>query len=307
MNLTYNSTVVQIRKQDSAKRLNFYHDSQLTRLEEQLDELFSDPNSMIKVQLNVVKKVINNLAQTYREPPVRILEGGTEKDQDLYNQIIEDCQFDVKMKQASRYCKLLKTILIRPVWRNDKIDIDILTGNLLDVLTGDTPEKLLKVLVTNYGTSDNIEDVTYSLWSKDNWIRLDYRGNILEQELNPYKIIPFLPVFDFSPPSSGFWLPGGDDIISIQESINLKLTDLLYLIQNQSFGVGYLKSNDSGGSLRVDPGSFVQLGIQDEVGFINQQSEISQVVASIDKLVGWICVSNGLSASSMSTDPQTQC
>jgi hypothetical protein len=306
MNLTYNSSVVQARKTETAKRLNFYHDYQTERLEKQLNELFSDPSSMVKVTLNIVQKITNNLAQTYREAPTRTLEGGTEKDQALYFAILEESAFDIKMKQASRYAKLLKTILIRPVWRNEIIELDILTGNLFDVVTGDTPEELKKVLVTNYGTSDRIEDVTYSLWTEDSWTKLDYRGNVIEQEENPYMILPFLPCFDYSPPSSGFWLPGGDDIISQQEAINIKLTDLLYLIQNQSYGVGYLKGSQSGGSLKVDPGSLVELGESGEIGFVSQKSEIQAVVAAIDKLIKWACVSNGLSASSMSTEPQTQ-
>ncbi|MFX0090785.1 MAG: hypothetical protein ACFFBD_03395 [Candidatus Hodarchaeota archaeon] len=307
MNLAYNSSLVQARKMESALRLNMYHDSQLERLEEQLNELFSDPSSMVKVTLNIVKKIVNNLSQTYREAPTRTLENGSEKDQALYSKILEESAFDIKMKQASRYTKLLKTILIRPIWRNERIDIDILTGNIIDVVTGDTPEELIKVLVTNYGTSDRIEDVTYSLWSEDSWTRLDYRGNIIEQKENPYqKAVPFLPCFDYSPPSSAFWLPGGDDIISMQEAINLKLTDLLYLIQNQSFGVGYLKGSQGGGSLKVDPGSLIELGENGEIGFVSQKAEIKEVVNAIDKIMKWACVSNGLSASSMSTDPKAQ-
>jgi len=123
----------QARKTETAKRLNFFHDYQIERLEEQLNELFSEPDSMIKTTLNIVKKIINNLSQTYREPPVRTLDGGSEKDQQLYAEILEQSSFDIKMKQASRYVKLLKTILLRPTWRNEKIELDIYTGNLLDI------------------------------------------------------------------------------------------------------------------------------------------------------------------------------
>jgi len=151
---------------------------------------------MVKVSLNIVKKVINNLAQTYKEPPVRTLDA-SEKEQKIYAEILEQSAFDVKMKQASRYAKLLKTILIRPVWRNEKIDLDILTGNLLDIKTGDTPEILEAVLITNYGTTDKVEDITYSYWTPEIWRRLDYRGNIIEEADNPYSILPIIPLFDY--------------------------------------------------------------------------------------------------------------
>ena len=301
----YNSTN-QARKEDTAKRLNFYHDAQLERLSEQLSQLFSEPENMIKVTLNIVKKIINNLAQVYREPPVRTLEGGTETDQQLYSEILEQCAFDVKIKQASRYANLLKTILLRPVWRNEKLDLDILTGNLLDVVTGDTPEILEKVLITNYGTSEKIEDVTYSLWTPETWTRLDYRGNVIEQEANPYKTLPFLPVFCYAPPSSAFWLPGGEDLMSLQEAINIQLVSLQWTIFNQSYGVGFLKGGQPGASLRVDPGSLVELPENGEIGFASQEAKIKETVDAIDRLIKWAAISNGLSAGSMSTDPIEQ-
>ncbi|MFC1505206.1 hypothetical protein ACFL5W_01685 [Thermodesulfobacteriota bacterium] len=298
----YNATT-QARKVEAAKRLNFYHDSQLERLSEQLDQLFSDPSSMVQVSLNIVKKVINNLSMVYSQPPTRTLDG-PEKDQKLYAEILEQCAFDVKMKQAQRYTKLLKTILIRPVWRNDKIDLDLITGNLADVKCGDSPEILEAVLITNYGTSEKPEDITYSFWTEDVWKKLDYRGNAIESQPNPYEILPFIPLFDYSPPSSAFWLPGGEDLISQQEAINLKLTDLLHLLSTQSFGVGYIKGSEGGGTLKVDPGSLVQLGENGEIGFEAQQARIEEVVNAIDKLIKWGCISHGLSAASMSTDPQ---
>lgn len=296
----------QARKTETAKRLNFFHDYQIERLEEQLNSLFSEPDNMIKTTLNIVKKIIVNLSQTYREPPVRTLDGGSEADQKLYAEILEQSSFDVKMKQASRYTKLLKTILIRPVWRNDQLQIDILTGNLLDIETGSSPEQLEKVLITDYGKTGKIEDISYSLWTAESWSRLDYQGNILEQADNPYSVLPFLPVFEFPPVSSSFWLPGGADIISLQEAINIKLTDLIHLLQMQSFGVGYIKGSQGGGSLRTDPGSLVELPENGEIGFKAQQAKINEVVGAIDKLIKWACVSNGLSAASMSTDASVQ-
>jgi hypothetical protein len=289
------------RKLDTAKRLDFYHDEQLDHLEVKLSELFSDPSTMVKVELNIVKKVINNLTQVYREPPIRIIEG-SEKDQKLYAEIIENCFLDVKLKQASRYTKLLKTILLRPVWRNDGLELDILTGNLIDVETGESPEDLQHVLVTDFGKSDRIEDVHYSLWNAEEWKRLDYRGNVIEASPNPYKILPFLPAWDRPPTSSAFFIPGGQDLISLQEAINLKLTDLIYLMSCQSFGVGYIKGTQGGGSVKVDPGSLVELPENGSIGFESQKAEIRQVVEAIDKLIKWGCVANGLSAASMSTD-----
>jgi hypothetical protein len=303
LNLQADSATSLARKTETAKRLDLYHDTQLDHLETRLNQLFSDPLALVKVCLNVVKKVVNNLAQVYRDAPTRLIEGA-DRDKELYAGIIESMALDVKLKQASRYAKLLKTILLRPVWRNDRLDLDILTGNILDVETGESPEILLKVLVTDFGTSDKIEEVEYSFWTPETWQRLDYRGQVKEEAANLYGVLPFLPIFDYPPPSSSFWLAGGDDLISLQEACNLKLTDLLYLLSTQSFGVGYIKGGQGGGSLKVDPGALVELPENGEIGFANQQARIEEVVGAIDKLIKWGCVSHGLSAASMSTDPQ---
>jgi len=303
LNLQADSATSLARKTETAKRLDLYHDAQLDHLETRLNELFSDPSSMVKTCLNVVKKVVNNLAQVYRESPTRLIDG-TDSDKALYAGIVEGMALDVRLKQASRYCKLLKSILLRPVWRNERLDLDILTGNILDVETGESPEILSKVLVTDFGISDKIEEVEYSLWTPESWQRLNYRGQMIEEAANPYGVLPFLAVFDYPPPSSSFWLPGGDDLVSLQEAINLKLTDLLYLLSTQSFGVGYIKGGQGGGSLKVDPGALVELQENGEIGFANQQARIEEVVGAIDKLIKWACVSHGLSAASMSTDPQ---
>lgn len=302
LNLQTDSAASLERKTETAKRLDLYHDAQLDHLETRLNELFSDPSAMVKVCLNVVRKVIVNLAQVYREAPTRLIDG-TDSDKELYSGIVESMALDVKLKLASRYAKLLKTILLRPVWRNERLDLDILTGNILDVETGESPEILSKVLVTDFGTSDKIEEVEYSYWTPETWQRLDYRGQLKEEAANPYGVLPFLSVFDYPPPSSSFWLPGGDDLISLQEAINLKLTDLLYLLSTQSFGVGYIKGGQGGGSLKVDPGALVELQENGEIGFANQQARIEEVVGAIDKLIKWGCVSQGLSATSMSTEP----
>jgi len=293
------------RKEEQAKRIDFYHGEQLVRLEEQLNILFSDPSQMVKVELNIIKKIIDNLAQVYREPPKRIIEG-TDSDKEIYQFICEQCALDIKMKQTSRYTKLLKTVLVRPVWRNNHLDIDIITGNIVDVMTGDVPEDLRKVLITDYGASEKIEDIEYSLWTDELYQRLDYQGNIIDEQANPYKVLPFIPFFDFLPTGSSFWLNGGSDLVSLQEAVNIKLTDLVYLIQQQSFGVGYIKGSQGAGNMRVDPGSLAELPENGEIGFVSQNAEIKEVLEAVDKFIKWAGVTNGLSAGILSTDPTEQ-
>ncbi|MFH2125543.1 MAG: phage portal protein, partial [Pseudomonadota bacterium] len=157
-------------------------------------------------------------------------------------------------------------------------------------------------LITHYGTSARVEEISYSLWTADEFKRIDYRGNALHSEPNIYRVIPFLPVWDRLPTDS-FWCAGGDDLIALQEAINLKLTDLMYTLEHQAFGVGWISGMTGAGKLRVDPGHMVLLPQDGKLGYANTNAPIEEVVAAIDKLVKWAAVSNGLPASSLSTEP----
>ena len=140
-----------------------------------------------------------------------------------------------KLKLASRYTKLLKTTMLRPVWRNGKLDLDILTPDILDVEYGDTPEDLQAVIITHYPDSGKPEDMTFTRWTREVVETLNYHKQVTASEHNPYNILPFVPVWDRTP-TGNFWLEGGDDLITCQDAINERITDLTYICRMQGFG-----------------------------------------------------------------------
>ena len=293
------------RKDAIAKRLDYYCDQQIDHLAAALSKRFSKPEKLTPAFINVVRKVTDRLAMTYCEPASRAIEG-SQQNQDIFAEISQQCALDVKLKQASRLAKLCKTILVRPVWRNGAMDLDLLTGNILDVETGDSPEELKAVLVTHFGQTNRVEEIEYSLWTALSVARLDYRGRTLDRQAHPYRVLPFLPCWD-SPPTDSFWLPGGDDLVTLQEAINNQLTGLLYTCDMQGFGVGWVKSSGArqnlARSLEVGPGSMVQLDSTGDLGYAATNAPISEILGVIDSLIKWAAVSNGLPASSLSTDP----
>jgi hypothetical protein len=292
------------RKADARKRLDYYHDSQEAYLLEQLQRRFTFPEKLQPVFLNVVKKIVNRLAQVYQEDAKRTLDG-TDRDKELFAAIATGCGLDMKLKTASRYTKLLKNLMLKVVWRGGMIDLDLVTPDILDVQTGNGPEDVVQVMVTNYGPSERMEDVTYSVWTPETWRKLDYRGGEIDGGPNPYGRIPFVPLFDYAP-TSDFWLPGGDDLVSVQDAINERLVDLLHVLRFQAFGVGYIRGREGEGIDAVDPGSFVELPENGELGFADTEAKIEETLAAIDKLLKWAAVTNGLSAASLSTEPQEQ-
>jgi hypothetical protein len=120
-------------------------------------------------------------------------------------------------------------------------------------------------------------------------------------EENPYRVIPFVPIWDRCP-TTDFWLSGGDDLISSQEGINEKLTDLLYIIRMQGFGVGWVKRKGAaGGSVVIDPGTLIELPEDGSIGYESQKAPIKDILEAISFLIAQAAISNGLSVSTLST------
>lgn len=137
-------------------------------------------------------------------------------------------------------------------------------------------------MVTICPESSKGEDVTCSLWSPKTFQLLDRRGNVIEEESNPHGVLPFIACRDRLP-NDDFWVKGGGDLISAQDAINEKLTDLMLIIRQQGFGEGYIKSGDHDptgmgamDTVKASPGSFVLLPTDPhaKIGFVSPEAPI---------------------------------
>jgi len=295
----------QTRKAEALKRLCFYHDDQISYLEERLKNFYSKPENMTPLFINLIRKVVNNLAQVYLQAPTREVTGGGVGDEKIFAEIYSSASVTTKMKTASRYAKILKTVVLRPVWRKGKMDLDILTPDILDVEYGDVPEDLISMMITHYPSSNKHEEITYSLWTQDEVKILNYRGSTISTEQNPYLILPFVPVWDYQP-TSEFWLPGGDDLVVAQEALNERLTDLLYVLRQQGFGAAYVKGLTGQTEIHLGPGSVTALPVEGDMGFAKTNAPITEIIEAIEFVLKQVAISNGLSASSLTTDPSEE-
>ena len=291
------------RKQKAAKKLDQYHGFQADYIMDALRQHFTKPEVFTPCFINLTRKIINQLAMVYVQDARRTIDG-TEQDVAIFAEIERSCSLGARMKLANRYAKLLGMVAVRPVWRNNALDLDVVTPDLLDVQTGDSPEEIQAILVTYYPEDGKETEVTYSLWTPDTFQRLDYRGLVLEEASNPYKIIPYIYVWN-SLPTITFWTPSGEDLMALQDAFNEKLTDLLYVLRMQGFGVGYVKGM-KGEIGQVDPGTFFNLPTDGEMGFAKTNAPVQDTLAALDFILKQAAVSNGLPAGSLQADVSDQ-
>lgn len=288
------------RKEKALKLLDFYNDSQLPYLYDRLARNFSDPDRFSLASINIVRKIIDGLSTVYVKAAKRIVQGN-QQDQELFKQVEYDASLGLKMKQANRFSKLLGTVLLKVVFRNGRIALDLITPDIADVEVGSSPEDLKSVTITYYPESGKQNEVEYSKWTPERVYRLDYQKNVISSVANPYQILPFIPIWD-SLPISEFWLERGDSLLAIQEAINEKLTDLVYILRLQGFSVPVSKGSNSEFSM-LDPGTALNLPQDGDFSFEAPNSPIKATLDSIDFIIKTCAISYGLPASYLSNKP----
>jgi hypothetical protein len=289
------------RKAEAVKRLDFYHGNQTPYVYDRLSNHFSDPDKFSLASLNIVKKIVDAKSAVYIRDATRTL--SSKKDHDLFKGIQKSCGLGLRMRQANRLAKLCGTVLLKVVYRNGKIDLDILTPDILDVETGVSPMDLRAVVITYYPADGKVTEVEYSRWTPETIQRLDYKGNVISSVDNPYQFLPFVPIFA-ELPISDFWVYPGDTVISMQELINERLVDLAYALRMQSFSIPVVKGA-AGNVNYFDPGQAISLNSDpnSDFKFAAPNGPIPAVVNAIDYLIRETATMEGLPASYLSSKP----
>jgi len=319
------ANAAKLRRQNMQKRIDYYNDIQLRHLDTALANQFAKYQSM-KLQkefFNLTRLIIDELSIIYNEEPDRQLDIETETEK--YEKIIQDAQLNLVMDTALRLTKLCKTILIKPVWRNEKIEYDILTPNIFDVIQDPLDPTRAKAVI--YASQIDISNDTltgnnaiinedkldatntvYYYWDAEKHFIFSYTFNkkqepvieIFENKnnpdnINPYGVLPFVVCRDNYPIDS-FFIETGDDLINSNEILNIKLTEKNYLTKMQSFSVPVRKGADSKTALILDPSMTVDLPADDDVStgsdfrFVSPDAKLAEIEQDIEARLRRICI-----------------
>ena len=184
--------------------------------------------------INVTKRVIDRISLVYMQSPMREY---SVEDLDLlfHNK-------DHKLQKAERMCNLLEFILLKPCWRGDRIEYDIIMDFEPHFDTDPLhPYAITYPLPVKSQVTTN-EPEKFAYWDSENTFVYDKDGNIYTPEdnpdkINPYGVLPFVELFKEGRPEYAYLdTDASNDLIATNEVINVAETNKNANVQFQSFG-----------------------------------------------------------------------
>lgn len=208
-------------------------------------------------------------------------------------------QADAVLKKASRYLEVCKTVMLQVGW-NDRTrmpTVKVLTPNVLDVVYSD-PENPDRVIVTYPG--DRAEDTVFADWTPDSFKLCNHRGASTPipgnpGNDNPYGILPFVPWFDRLP-DDRFFLPGGDDLFSAQDAVNVALASLWRAVEMHSHGQAWASGVSANEVLSFGPDRAIALPQGGQFGFAAPNAPIASILSAIEFVLRETAATHGVGA-----------
>ena len=191
--------------------------------------------------INVCKRVIDRISLLYMVQPERVY--SNPEATDFFS------GKDFKLQRAERYTNLLDSVLIKPTWRDGKIEYDIIHD--FEPSFGDDPMKPISFTYPLSARSEVLDTKPelWAYWDMDNTFIYDKNGKIMDDPDNPdhinfYGILPFVECWREGKPEYAYLdTEPANDLVDTNHVINVAETNKNANIHFQSFG--YLYANGS--------------------------------------------------------------
>jgi hypothetical protein len=152
--------------------VNIYHDNWWYIIFEELGrqvskETLDKYQFLLTQELNILKRVVNDLSVIYNKPAKRkaviegkeISENGETKDNkqliDAYEELTKDSNKDEALKYVNRYTNLTNNVMLKPTYRDDKLEYDIYMFNNVEIYTD--PEDWKEIIAVKYYHGLNVD------------------------------------------------------------------------------------------------------------------------------------------------------
>ena len=232
--------------------------------------------------VNLTKRIIDRISLVYMKPPLR--EYSNENTPDSFY------QKNFKMQRAEKLCNLLECILIKPTWRNEHIEYDIIRD--WEPLFYDDDPLNPSAITYPLSVRSSVMDTTAELWAywdiDNHFIYEKGTGKKIVSEdnpemSNPYLMLPFVECYSQGKPESSYFdTDASPDLIATNEQLNQTAFNMNANNQYQSFGYGYITgSNIEKEKLDIGQDKWSFLGHD---GVLNMVSPPNSVPALTDSI-----------------------
>jgi len=234
--------------------------------------------------INITKRIIDRISLVYMNSPKRLY---TNPD------IVDMFHLkDHKMQRLEKLCNLLEVVLIKPTWRNDKIEYDIIRD--WEVMYNDSDDPLTPSAITYpLSVRGNVLDTTpelFAYWDADNHFVYE-KGTgkkIVDPDnpemINPYSMLPFVECYSNGKPESSYFDTDASlDLIATNEACNVAEFNKNANIMFQSFGFGFITgSNIEKDKLEIGQDKWSFLGFDGSLNMVAPPNSVPALTASIE-------------------------
>ena len=232
--------------------------------------------------INITKRIIDRISLVYMKAPLR--EYSNETTPDFFH------QKNMKMQRLEKLCNLLECILIKPTWRNERIEYDIIRD--WEPLFYDNDPLNPSAITYPLSARSSVMDTTPELWAywdiENHFIYEKGTGKKIapennEEMANTYQMLPFVSCYrDGKPESSYFDTDASPDLIATNEAANVAEFNKNANIMFQSFGFGYITgSNIEKDKLDIGQDKWTFLGHDGVLNMVSPPNSVPALTESI--------------------------
>ena len=263
------------RRNEIRKHLDYYSG---TSTEQYINGYFSGdafaeiPPSMT----NFTRKFINKISRIYSLGAKRNIGGATSR----YEELIPTK--NVRMKHSERMTRLLGTIANRVYWMDGKFDYrPIYYFEAYFDENPFMPSAIIYPLLNNTSDLSDATNLQWEYWDNEKYGIMNEDGEMMDEQPNPYGIIPFAFTHREDQVDS-FFVEGASDVVSCNEQVNIALTEMNLGMRFNMFGqpwVTGLRADQS--MLRAGSNTILDMG---EDGAYNITSPSGNIQEAIDNI-----------------------
>jgi len=271
------------RSKERSKLLDYYEGMNLERY---INKFFDSDSlrQVPKVTQNITAKIIDSRGILYKNAPSRSNEAWEEKNGDLNSVMIK----------TERLTHLLGSVALR-IDFDDELRYDPIV-EFQPIFAPYNPEPI-GIMYPLYNHGDKKHKPLWAVWTNESHFLCDQNGtktSVNEGDVNPYGIIPV--VFAHKYPSVGgeWWRTGALDVVSMNESVNVMLTELSLSMRLGALGQPTITGIDDATKLKMGADHPLLLPEGSSFDFKNPAGNLGAFIESIRFMVDSVTYNNNL-------------